>query len=556
MFKRLLVGTALIACGSLTALSTSERISADTSVFIEGAPLSEGITALHSVVSNVAGEGVWSMMAANFEQRAGFNPLDPEKLEELGINTRENWGLAINVELDTAGKPAKPRFVLIVPAKASGKFYAFVKDKITEGQMPLNKEIEPGRLLHFGAENDPGYLLKTDGAVLISNNLDLVKAAETKNSDAMSSAEFYLTMRAHLLARSEKKQPMLAFYINPKLILASMKSQTDLIQKFQKEAGPGGEGNKPLMNENSPYLAEIRDNLRSAGGAFVVSGERLSAYFSYNYKEGYLSDESKMYPRIIQVKAKPLSSDMLARNPVHYSLLKLNAMPLIDLLKSLSPAFAEKYEKGLAEIKDKAGVDLEKDIISSLRGNYNFHVLGIPPESKNKDIQAWEIYGSYGINPGTAKNWVNLFKAGEKLAKKAEAKKKKKTRFEFSEASAGTYVTVTVDERIRGKNTPVSVVFLIRENEIIVSNTKAHALKATRSTSSTLSQRLLRVPYETTQGIFYLDLQQIFKAVSKMREGASLKAYANMLEKLKSFSINSSVQGDFATAETTLQLKK
>ena len=196
-------------------------------------------------------------------------------------------------------------------------------------------------------------------------------------------------------------------------------------------------------------------------------------------------------------------------------------------------------------------------MLYSLRRHYYFQVLSIPAEAKTTDILAWELYGTFGIKAGTANNWVKLFKNVEKVAKKAEAKKASKTKFAYDDIDEGKLITITGEDRMSGpKAKPVSVVILVRETEIIVSNSKANALKATKGTDKTLSERLTRLTYDSAQGIFFLDLQQVYKAVMKMKQGGSLKPYANMLEKLKNFSILSTVTGDFATAETTLQLRK
>ncbi|HNL10898.1 MAG TPA: hypothetical protein PKM44_10335, partial [Turneriella sp.] len=500
--------------------------------------------------------GIWSMMSANFEQKMGVNMLDPQKLEEIGIKTSEQWAIAINMEIEAAGNPSKPEFVMIFPIQSNTKFYDFLKAKIAESQMPINTEVEAGRVLNFGSENDPGYLVRTDDALLVSNKKEMVMAMRSKVSSPITDASYYTSMRSHLLSRNGKKQPMMSFYLNPKLIVSSLKAQSDLLRNLQKELNKGDE-TAPAIDDNSPYVAEIRDNLQSSGGALVANAERISFYFSYKYKEGYLSDTSKIYPRIIQVKTEPLASDTAARNPVNYTLIKLNVMGMIDLFKSLSPVFGEKYATAIQEANTNLGMDFESQILNSLRGNYNFQLLNIPTEEKVREVGAWELYGAFGIKPGTAKNWVRLLKASEKMAKKAEANKKQKTKFKFEEAEDGEFVSISgPGNMVNGKRQTVTVVFLIRENEVIVSNSKANALKATKGGSATLSERLAKIPYESAQGVFFLDLQQVFKAVMKSKQGSSLKAYGPMLEKMKNFSIISTVQGDFATAETMLQMRK
>jgi hypothetical protein len=55
-------------------------------------------------------------------------------------------------------------------------------------------------------------------------------------------------------------------------------------------------------------------------------------------------------------------------------------------------------------------------------------VLSIPPEAKTKDIPAWELYGSFGIQPGAATMGQTL-QVDTENGKKAETNKPKKTKF-------------------------------------------------------------------------------------------------------------------------------
>ena len=66
--------------------------------------------------------------------------LEPAKLEELGIDTKTPWALAINFEMEATGAPGKPEFVMVIPVQNNTKFYDFLKAKITESQMQINKE--------------------------------------------------------------------------------------------------------------------------------------------------------------------------------------------------------------------------------------------------------------------------------------------------------------------------------------------------------------------------------------------------------------------------------
>jgi len=538
---------------ALAAMNPAERTSADVAVYVEGAPLQEGLGSLHTLVASVAGEGVWSLMAAQFEQKMGANLLDVAKLQEIGIDTNTAWGLAINMKIP-AENDAKPEFAMIIPVQQNTKFYEFLKAKITADESANLKELEAGKLLSFGTENDMGYLLRTDDAVLLGNKLDLVKAMKGRVSNAIAAARYYKGMRSHLMGRNGNKLPLVAFYVNPKMIVNTLKMQNDFMLQLQRDLNEG-DTTATKVDENAPFLAEIRDNLQSSGGGLVVANDRVSFYFAYQYKEGYFADTAKIYPRILQVDTAPLTSDTLAKTPVNYALMKLNVAAIIDLLKSMSPTFTKQYGEFVAKTQTKLGIDFEQQVLATLRNNFNFQVATVPSETKMKDFVSWDINGSFGITQGSADGWLRLFKSLEKYRKKAEAKLDKKSKFSYDETDDGTFVTIKTFEASGGKIKPVTVVFFIRDHEIIVSNSKANALKATKGSTKPLTERLARLPYNSAQGVFFLDLHQIYKAVSKSKQGSSLKNYAQMLEKLKSFLILSSIQGEFATAEFTLQMR-
>ncbi|MCX7632366.1 MAG: hypothetical protein N2Z22_03425 [Turneriella sp.] len=557
----------LFLSAPLLAFRPADFVPAEFAVFVEGAPLAEGLNSLRALVSNVAGEGLWSMLAANFEQRTGINLLDPQRLEGIGVRTNVPWGMVLDWNINDPAD--KPHFVLLIPIQNNSKLYDFIKSKIAESGMPLNQELEAGRFLKFGTEEDPGFLLRTDSAVLVGDKQDMVTALRKRASNPLSNASHYKETRSYLLSRTGNKEPLLAFYPHPRLIVSIIKWQADYLSQLQQSLndnpGEGAESAEqpqpenppttPTIDENSPYIAELRDSLRSYGGALMAGAERVSLFFAYRYKESYLSDKSKIYPRILQVNTDPLVSDTATRIPVSYVLTKMQVLPLLELFRALSPIFDRKYQEGMQNVKNKLNTNLESDILGSLRGNFSLQLLRMPPESKAKNIESWEIFAAAGIKPGTANNWVNLFKGLEKLAREKEAKQKKKSKFKWEKLAEGQLVSLElVPSRDDKSQETVRFVVLIRESEIIISNNKANALKATKGGATPLSERLTKISYNAAQSIFFLDLQQILKSVEKSQQGAALKPYAAFGQKLRSFSVTSTIQGDFLTLEAMLQL--
>lgn len=552
MFLRNIFYALLLSSSGVLALHPAERVSDETSVFFEGAPLAEGLTAMRGLVAHVAGEGMWSMMAANFEQEIGFNPLNPQELETNGIDPNKAWGIAVNIAVETIPSTKKPDFTFIIPTTGSTKFFDLLKAKIKEKSTTEVKESDSGRALSWGSEADPGYLLRTDDALLLSNSEKMARSMRSRSSNPMARANFYTSMRKHILEKNENKAPLVAYYINPKMILASVESQIQLIRALQKELNEGREAVEPL-SEDSPYIKEIKENLESAGGAFTLDAKKVTLSFAYKYKTGYFANSNNVYPKILVVKTDALASDALKKTPVSYALGKINVMPLLDFFKAASPVFQEKFDGEMKKIKEKIGIDFEKSILQSFRGNFNFNVVSIPVEKKMRDPQSWGMFGALGIKEGTENGWISLFRGAERYAKK----KGRKTTFKFEKLSQGQLVTITEKKSFSEDKAPKTETFvvLITDSEVVMSNSKANALKALQGKGTALTERILKEPYEAVQGMFFIDFEQVLKAILKTQQGSTLQPYANFLEKLKDFSIVSSIKNDIATAETTLRLR-
>ncbi|HRP69523.1 MAG TPA: hypothetical protein PLY93_08330 [Turneriella sp.] len=547
----------LVLLSPLWTLQPNERISEDVGVYIEGAPLAESLPTLKAVVTTVAGEGAWDLMASSFETRSGINIFDLKKLHEIGVDTKSPWGIAFNKETEIGEKAYKPEFVGILPTLSGSSVYNLLKEKITEVNLDNLKEIENGKILSWGTEADPGFLIQTDDAILLSNNLEFAKKTQKRASSPIAKTHFYKDMRAYFIKKNANKQPLAAFYLNPKLLVSLFDAQKEFIAQLQKGINEGST-DEAIVSEDSPLIKEISDNLEASGGAFIVQNNRLTSYFSYKYKSGYLNDTTKFYPRILQVKAQPLTSDTLSTTPIHYGLLKLNVVAIFDLLKTLSPLFNNKYTESIDKINDKLHVDIQKQVIDSFRGNFNFQIMSIPAPDKLQDITQWGLSGSFGIKSGTSAGWLDFFKAVDKEAKKFAVKRKNKAKIKFTYENhdEGSFVLITLPPDVTNSKKTTTIAILIREDEIIISNSKTGVLKVLKGSETTLSERLLRLPYDTTQAVFFVDLQQVLKALQKAKEAAAFKPYLAMLEKLKYFSITSNIEGDFAGAEFSLHLRK
>ncbi|MBV6493695.1 MAG: hypothetical protein LDLANPLL_01718 [Turneriella sp.] len=557
LFKKL-VFLSLFSVLPLAALQPNERASTDAAIFIEGAPLAESIPALKAVVTSVAGEGAWDLFAQGFEARGGINLLDLKQLEELGVDTKAQWGIVAYQEIQNAPKAYKPDFVGILPTVSKSKLFNFLKEKITQksqnGEIANFQEIEPGKILFFGTEEDPGCLVNADDAVLISNNLDLAKQMRSRASSPVSKADYYKTMRNHLAAKNGGKQPIASFYLNPKMLVSTLDGQKELLAQLQRSLN-GNSTEEPVIAEDSPLIKELSENLESAGGAFMLREDRVMANFSYKYKAGYLNDMSKVYPRMLQVKTQPLTSDTLSATPVHYTLFKFNIIAILDALRTASPLFNAKYQKAEQDFRNELHVELEKDILNSFRGNFNFQVLGIPSSKKLKDVLAWQLAGSFGIKSGSSAGWLKAIKSVEKKIK--EKSRQQQVRFRYEKFEDGDLVTIQpVKNQPAGAQKNFPILILIRETEIVISTNKTIIQKSLKGAESTLSERLLRLPYDNAQAIFFIDLQQVVKALAKSKEASAIAAYEPMLKKLKNFSIISDIKKDFTSADFTLELNR
>ena len=582
MIRSIFVTTLVALSSALFAAQPAEHASGKDAVYIEGTSLADSLPVLKKIVSRFAGEGLWSMLAATAEQEIGFNPLDLNALEKNGFDTKSSWGISVEVDTNMTPSTAKsPSWAILIPVGNSSNAYAFLKTILMpkpEEAPPVSenpeekpapspvKETEPGNVLSLGYENNPAFVVRGSNFIVWSNNLEKAKSSLKKQSPSVGEQTYYREMRKYLTEYNDNKLPFVAFYMNPSALSGMVKMQTAFLQGLQSGLQPPVESidgaelppaaNAPIIDENSPYMKELTESIRAAGGSFIVTSDKVGFHFAYKYAPGYLSDMTKVYPRMMNVKTTALSADLLAKTPIAYLMFKFNLMEILNMLKSITPEFNKQYSGMIADGQQALGMNVEEKLFASLRGNHTLYLANIPSEDKLKKYDAWEGAYSFGIKNGTAQNWLNALKAAEKIAKNSEKSKSKKTTFKYETTPEGKIAIVTNPNGFDKKQKPQPIVFFFGENEIVISNSKANALNALKKGSVNLSNRLLKLNYDSTTGIFYINLDQIAKSMMKGASAALLKPYKAMLDQLSHFSVYSNINGDFAASETVLQLKK
>ncbi len=287
----------------------------------------------------------------------GFNPLAVSDLKSNGFDTGKEFGFMIN---DFNYKNEKPDFniMLFIPVTDGQK----VVDKIKSWAKKDNPEVkfsQDGKITTIEEKNDKFYMFTKANYLFFGGN--------TKTKDAKAFAESVASgktslHKAKIYKEAAEKVPEkdLFAYINvPKVMVK-------FLEAIEAASDKPGNAKMPDISKSMKYLKDYEgaclsvdlenNDLVINGAGNMVSGSKLhNIYKGVKFKKDI----------IIGIKDNPAALLSFAFNAQEYYEMILGTLPEKEL---------NQFKNGLLEAKTKTGIDIEKDIIGNLAGNFN---LGI-----------------------------------------------------------------------------------------------------------------------------------------------------------------------------------
>ncbi|GEM_PF-5855904 len=425
------------------SFSPEDYASAEDTFYIEVESSNKATNYLKDFLLGLLGPSSESIVASVAEQakeRTGVNPLSSEDLLSIGYDPASKMGVTGNFFVNPEGLLETKYVRIYFPAKNSGKLYAYLLQRAKmpdeAGTVPTITEHIKGRLFEIPGET-PLFIIKGSDFIAASNSRQGAVSSVEKSKDKITDAEWYVQGKKEF--SSEKAVAWL--YINP----------TQYMNAFSVISGSLGSTETPHELSFSSALirkmqVEVAENIVTTGGYFTLNKSGIVLHFAEKYKDGYLNSSEAAIHKLINPDAPNLSLDSHPGTPLLYLMLKLNFTGYLQFLEESLPEFKKEMERASEKIAEETELDLRKDLLAPIHGNFSMTVAGIPPEKDLQNPNAWNGFLSAGIAKGSSKSYVKLI---EKIMAEENAKPENERDFSIKKGKQGkhTLFTITLREK-------------------------------------------------------------------------------------------------------------
>jgi len=315
------------------------------------------------------GEPVDKDDLAEIKKHFGFNPFAINELKENGFDTGKEFGFLVSdfqwqikdeatKENENTDDPAFNGliFMPITDAKkVTGVVERFLKDD--EGStLKVNRQ---GNMTLFEDDKDKAYLLEKDNYIFIGMNPKADAKAFMESVAAGTTSLMNAKAYKDVISKADPKQEIFA-YINLQKIAEKN------LEAFKAMSKKSAEYESLNMSKSLEYLKEYEGIGISADIEKKDFAAKIAANIAPNSKTlNILKDVSYNRKTILGLKENPVTLISFGINlPEYYKM----------ILDNLTEEKKNEFKANLEEIKTKFGVDMEKEVIENLGGNFNFGV--------------------------------------------------------------------------------------------------------------------------------------------------------------------------------------
>ncbi len=441
--NNILLILALWLPSAVFSFSPENYASAEDTFYIEVESSTKATNYLKDFLLGLLGpssETIVASVAEQAKERTGVNPLSSKDLLTIGFDPASKMSVTGNFVVNPEGLLETKYVRIYFPAKNSDKLYAYMLQRAKmpdeAGTVPAITEHIKGRLFEIPGET-PLFVIKGSDFIAASNSrLGAVSAVEM-SKNKITDAEWYVQGKKEF----SSVKAVAWFYINP----------TQYMNAFSAFSGSLGSTETPRELSFSSALirkmqAEVEENIVTAGGYFTLNKSGIVGHFVEKYKNGYLQSSETALHKLINPDAPNLSLDSHPGSPLLYFMVKLNFAGYLQFIEESVPEFKKEMERTSEEIAKEAGLDLRKDLLAPIHGNFSMTVADIPPEKDLQNPNAWNGFFSMGIAKGSSKNYVMLI---EKIMAEENAKPEDNRDFSIKKGKQGkhTLFTITLREK-------------------------------------------------------------------------------------------------------------
>lgn len=559
LFRNFVLFTAFMPFTLLSAFTPEDYSSADDTFYLEIAPARTNIAGFRAFFKGLVGapaDNLWEMGTTQLKNELGYNPFSAEELAGIGFDPDSKMSITGKIE-STAEGQLKPDFIRIyLPAKDSKTLYSTLITKAKEeipsyegdteaGESPVEEHIK-NKLFEIKDPTTSIFIMRGKDFVVIANTKLAALNAGKKPSEKITKAEWYKKINTRFAEKKPAANAIL--YLNPSEYFT-------IISKFYTSfysANSAAMGTNIDSKILTDMMQEFAENTEALGGYSTIGGHGLSFYFNEEYKPGYLQKKNTFFTRFYNAKADYLATDKYYQLPVLYTVLKVNFPGYFEMIKESSPELRASLTQGEEEFKEKTGLDLEKDVIQSIIGNFSLVIGSIPAEQQMRDFNQWNGHFSFGI----AKNSQSKFeKIIDQIGKEEDAKSAELKSFTMSKKKSSGDLLYTFDVPQKNSATPQTIkVFLnLQKDQVLISSNNADLQKLLKSSKTPLPSRLSAEKGDYIS-YFFVDLEKIITYLKSSSMAVVMAQYIQFVQNLDKLEMYSTVDGDSTNSSVQLKL--
>lgn len=519
------------------------------------------------------GENEILMLTAAVTQKLGFNPLDSGGLRSFGIDPKgpiavtiediESFGSKKNIAQNQG--PEKD-WAAYIPAADSLKLYQSFHILIKRGlekkfsQTPAPEgiitEISRNRLLHHKGAGF--FFARGDRFCVFANSRTRALAAIGKSPAPLSRSPHHLRFRQLTDSRYTGSDVIMAYCLN-----RNGMGSFSFLQNFSGGLN-AARGNTAATQMYGRLNDEINQHVLAEGGMFSFSRKKASMRSDAAYKEGYLSDRTKILPGLLSSPYHGLSADSFGKKPAMYGRIRVNLSGIMELAKGIIPDFNESFGEASRQIKGKAGVDIIHDCINKMDGNFAILLDHFPETAQAGLNQRWSFSFSAGYGKENSPEIKGFFESIANIINEENGN----TTLLKEQHRDGILWSITSRKKAGGYNTfPDNQTPIIKETnylylgpgELIYSPERENFDRLMKLQSrKTVAGRLMNVPASREQNtniLFYIDMEALNRYVQNTPLKFLMGNAAPYLQNMESARIIFEISGNNIISESSLLLK-
>ena len=317
-------------------------------------------TAFDVKPGSLMGEPLPDQVKTEMTEVLGFNPLDPQEYDKIGLDIKREFGLILSDLKINGDEPEMTTADIgfLLPVKKGADAFGFLKNKITSIQEESVKvtENEGKLIITVVGEENISVSVKSDGDY-IAFNLSINSA---------STADLYFTAQKHLadspnyteVAKEISMGSDFSFYLDAQKLMTGNSEALNILAK------------NPVLGANQMGSFDMLKHNRGSGIVCDLSSSDLILS-----SVGFADPEHVMYKLSKAVNDKSVITG-IEKKPAIILAFVLNAKEYLDyILKTLPEESVTAFDNEIQSYKNMTGVDIRMDFINELAGSINLGIF-------------------------------------------------------------------------------------------------------------------------------------------------------------------------------------